>query len=342
MGHRRRMVLFTTIAEYVSTGQPVSSASLARKHRIGLSPATIRREMRTLADQGFLVQPHTSAGRVPTDSAFRLFADTLKNEASQIDSKTRSQLVHGLEGVLPGERRSWQDVVRLLSDLSYQAALIVTPALTEAVLRQLRFIPCGPGSLLAVVVTQDGLVHNAFVRSQETIEESDLEKIHNYLNELIEGHTLNEIRGVLRTELENSRKQCDALRERATLLGTSAIESSMEHTSELVVEGRSHLMAQPGLHDQLEELMRTLEEKTRILDLLDRAAETDQGPIVIIGEEGGKEFNGCAIITSPFGRTGIEGQVGIIGSSRMDYSGIIPLVALAAQFLSTRLLGNRD
>ncbi|MCP4603079.1 MAG: heat-inducible transcription repressor HrcA [Proteobacteria bacterium] len=339
---RHQMLLFATIAEYVSTGRPVSSRSLAKKHQMGLSPATIRRELQWLTDQDFLVQPHTSAGRVPTDRAFRLFADTLKAETQQIDNDKREKLINGLSGLFPGEPRSWQDIVRLLSDLSYQAALIVTPALSDAVLRLLKFVPCGSGSLLAVIVTREGLVHNAYIQSPDPFNERDLERIHNYLGELVEGRTLNEVRRVLRKELEDSRRSCDALREQATMLGTKAIQASVNRASELVVEGRSHLIAQPDLTDRIEELMRVLEEKARILDLLDSAAETSRGPVVIIGEEGGEGFDGCAMITSPFGEKNNEGQIGIIGSMRMDYSAVIPLVALAAQFLSTHLLGNDD
>jgi heat-inducible transcriptional repressor len=342
LDQRGRTVLFTAIAEYVSTGKAVSSRSLTRRHGLGFSPATIRRELHKLTEQGFLAQPHTSAGRIPTDRAFRIFAKTLKTSADDLDAETHEKLMKGIEVVLPGGPRSWQDVVKLLSDLSSQAALVVTPALNESVLRQLRFVPCGPGSLLAVIVTREGLVHNAYVETSAAISDRDLERIHNYLAELIEGRTLNEVRQVLRKELEDARTRCDALREQATVLGTKAIQSSVKGTSEIVVEGRSHLVAKPDLKDRMEELLRFLEEKARILELLDRAAETDRGPIIIIGREGGESFSGCAMITSPFGGKGSEGQVGIIGPVRMDYSAVLPLVAMAAQFMSSRLLGDHE
>jgi heat-inducible transcriptional repressor len=339
---RRKTVLFTTIAEYVSTGRPVSSNSLQENHQLELSPATIRRELRILSEQGYLIQPHTSAGRIPTDRAFRLFADTLKGNVRQLDSTMHKKLMTGIGQLLPGGRKSWQEVVRLISDLSYQTALIVTPALNEAVLKQLRFIPSGPGSLLSVIITQEGLVHNAFVKSPGAFSELDLEKMHTYLGSLIEGRTLNDIRSLLRKELEDARIRHDKLREQATLIGTEAIRSTVESNSELVVDGRSHLLTQPDLKDGLEEIICVLEEKGRILELLDRAADTDSGPVVIIGEDGGEDFHGCAMITAPFGKTGGEGQIGVIGSSRMDYSAVMPLIALAAQFLSTKLIGEDD
>ncbi|MDJ0764171.1 MAG: heat-inducible transcriptional repressor HrcA [Myxococcota bacterium] len=339
---RRQVVLFAVIAQYIATGRPVGSQALNKKQGLALSPATIRRELQNLTEQGFLTQPHVSAGRVPTDQAFRMFADALRSEAGHMATETQKKLVSGLSCLMPGGPQSWEEVVRLISDLSYQAALVVTPAFSEVSLRQLRFIPCGSGTLLAVIVTREGLVHNAYVDAPKTLDERDLERIHNYLSELIQGRTLNEVRKILRQELEDARKKCDALREQATVLGTQAIQSSVNRASDLVVGGRRHLLGKSDLKDRVEALMRELEEKTRLLDLLDRAVETKKKPVVIIGGEAGDRLEGCAIITSPFGSDANKGQVGIIGSMRMDYSALIPLVALAAQSLSTRLLGEEE
>jgi heat-inducible transcriptional repressor len=333
LNQRTELILFATIAEYVKVGQPVSSSTLAKKRQLAMSPATIRRAFLKLTKHGYLIQPHTSAGRIPTDSAFRLFANTLKERTGQLTSEKKLKLENQFRSLPIDRHESLQDVVRLLSALADQAALIITPSFSEAILRQLRFIPCGPGSLLAVVVTRDGLVHNSFLNSPEPLSDADLERIHNYLGQLIEGRTLNEIRRLLEAELDDARASCDTLRERATMLGSQAIKSSTESTSDLVVEGRSRLLAQPELSDRLEELLQVLEEKKRILKLLDMAAARDHQPFVIIGRDGGKGFDGCAMISAPFGS---QGQIGIIGSSRMNYSSVIPLVDLAAQFLSNR------
>lgn len=302
-----------------------------------MSPATIRRDLKKLSEKGYLIQPHTSAGRVPTDRAFRLFADKLKKETNLLDKTKREKLLTGLHPSIAPGHGTWKEAVRLLSDLSDQAALVVTPALSEAILRQLRFIPCSATSILAVIITREGLVYNTYLESQESLSTGDLERFHNYLNALIEGRTLNEIRKILRSELDDARNRCDALREKATILGSEALQFTEHQTSEVLVDGRSHLLAQPDLKNRLEQLMAVLEEKTRILDLLDSAAKTDRGPIVIIGKEGGDGFEGCAMITSPFGDEASRGQVGVIGSIRMDYSAVIPLVAIAAQYLSSRI-----
>ncbi|MFO8071370.1 MAG: heat-inducible transcriptional repressor HrcA [Polyangia bacterium] len=333
---RQRDVLFATIAEYVSSGAPVSSRALAGRRAVPLSPASIRRTLRDLTVRGFLLQPHTSAGRVPTDQGFRVFVSALRRSASEMEPSLRERLLSGIRNLLPLGDGRWREAVRLMSDLSTRTALMMTPAVSDSVLRQLRFVPLGGRQLLAVIVTRDGLVRNAYVESEDEVEERELERIHNYLAEITRGRTLNDIRHVLRSELENARSRCDALRERASLLGSEAIRAGASQDSELLVEGHSHLLAQPEIQDRIQELVEVLEKKSRVLDLLDRAAETDEGPLVIIGREAGPGFEGCAVIAAPFRRDGAEGQLGLVGSTRMDFGTVIPLVRFSARLLSEK------
>jgi heat-inducible transcriptional repressor len=335
--------MFALIAEYVATGKAVSSTQVAKVVTLKCSPATIRRDLQVLAEAGYVIQPHTSAGRIPTDQAFRFFVDTVKQETSQLhEGQFNTAIFKRFKSLGVTGQESWQDIVRTLSDFVYQAALVVTPSFAEAILSQLKFIACGPASLLAVIVTREGLVHNAFVKPRAPVTEGELERIHNYLNDAIAGRTLNEVRAILRAELEDARQKCDLIREKATLLGSEALASGIENRSELVVEGRSHLAAQPELRNRLKELMLFLEEKSRILKLLDQAVGTSQGPIVIIGQEGGESFEGCAMISAPFGDAASQGQIGILGSSRMDYRMVIPLVNLAAKLLTRKVTDDSD
>jgi heat-inducible transcriptional repressor len=334
LDQRQRHVLFVAIGEYIRSGRPVSSRSIAARPALSLSPASIRRTLHELTLAGLLMQPHTSAGRVPTEPAFRMFVDALRASASEVERGARTRLVDGFRDLLPGETESWRETVRVLSELSTQTALVITPAISDSVLQRLRFIRLEGSKLLAVVVTREGLVHNAHLECGARVGERELERIHNYLEELIVGRSLNEIRRLLREELEDARARRDALRERATLLGEQAVSASLDTASELLVEGRTRLLEQPELKDRLREIMAALEEKARILDLLDQAAETDGGPLVIIGSEGGAGFEGCALVTAPFRHGASEGQIGVIGSIRMDYPAMLPLVNLSARLLS--------
>ena len=337
LNERQRRVLFAVIAEYVSSGAPVSSKLLSDRARFGLSPPTIRRALHELTVSGLLVQPHTSAGRIPSDRAFRVFVDALRAGAGEVDPEARRALLEGVAGLVPGELGTWREIVRRLSEISAQAALVITPAISDSVLTQLRFVPLEPGRMLAVVVTREGIVHNAFVECAAPLGERDLEQIHNYLSEKISGRTLNEVRAILRGETEDAKARCDALRERANRLASDALAASAVQASQLLVEGHSRLLARPELEGKLAELVGTLEQKARLLDMLDKAAATDRGPLVIIGSEGGAGFEGCALVTAPFGVGGRGGQVGIVGSARMDYRAALPLVSLSAQLLSTGL-----
>jgi len=337
LNERQRRVLFAVIAEYVSFGAPVGSKLLSDRVRLGLSPPTIRRALHDLTVMGLLVQPHTSAGRIPSDRAFRLFVDALRESACEVDRDARRALLEGVAGFVPGELGSWREIVRKLSEISAQAALVITPAISDSLLKQLRFVPLEPCRMLAVVVTREGIVHNAFVESTTPLGDRELEQIHNYLSEKIAGRTLNEVRAILRRETDDAKAKCDALRERASRLGADALAASAVQASQLLVEGHSRLFGRPELEGRLAELMGTLEEKARLLDMLDKAAATDRGPLVIIGSEGGAGFEGCALVTAPFGASGKGGRVGIVGSARMDYRAALPLVSLSAQLLSTGL-----
>ena len=199
--------------------------ALARSEELRFSPATIRRELHALSEMGYLAQPHTSAGRVPTDRAFRLFVDALKTETLRPASTRDRAAVLQLKTVNVDNPDTRREMVRILSDLLSQAALVITPGITESVIKQLRFIPYSPNALLAVIITKEGLVHNTYVKSSSPVDDRELERIHNYLGKLISGRTLNQTREILRKELEDAKKKCDVLRERATRLGTEALKS---------------------------------------------------------------------------------------------------------------------
>lgn len=338
---RLRKVLFATIAEYVSDGRPVSSKALSERPAIALSPASIRRSLHDLTVMGLLLQPHTSAGRVPTDRAFRIFVDALREQRELSSDDQVGALAAGVPDPIPPGTSSWRETVRLLSDISANAALAITPAVSDSILKRLQFIPLDGSQLLAVVITREGIVHNSYVRCEAALSGADLEKIHNYLDERVVGRTLNEVRAILRSEMADAKKRCDEIRERATWLGSEAIRSS-EGVSQLFVEGRSRLLEKPELEGRLHDLMIHLEERGRVLDLLDKAAEKDEGPLVIIGREGGDGFDGCAMITAPVGPDGSGGRIGIVGSMRMNYPAMIPLVELSAEILEKRLEDRED
>jgi len=338
--HRHQKVLFAIIARYVETGQPVSSLMLGANPTLQLSTASLRRIMNELTARGLLIQPHTSSGRIPSDQGFRAFVSELRSEDGPIDRSTEEALKSAISDSTMNGSALWQRTVRLLSLMSRQAALVITPAISDAVLRHLHFVPLDRHQVLAVIVTRDGFVQNAYINMDHSLSSDELEKIHNYLAQTISGRSLNDIRAILRDELADAISARDAIREKAATLSQFALEIGDGAESKLVVDGRSRLLEQPELEGRLASILVTLERKNRILDMLDQAARTDKGPMVIIGDEGGDEFSGCALISATFGAAGSQGQVGLLGSSRMNYPTLLPLVSLSARLISAALTTN--
>ena len=340
---RARQILYAVISEFVATGEPVGSRTISKKAGIDLSPASIRNVLADLEDLGFLAQPHTSAGRVTTERAFRLFVDALM-EIRQLSMEEHARIRNYLEAVEPGK-----DVLRetgkLLSELTGTAAVVVTPKGEGLTLRSLRFVTLGPDELLAVLVMKNGAVANRFLRTSVT--EGELVRIHNLLDDVIEGRSLRDVRELFARRLTSDKVQHDELRRRAFELGTAAIaDVPVAPESQLVIEGQAKLFEQPEFSDahNLKEVMNALDERDRLVELLDATMAADVARVVVGSEAGGLGGGQLAIVGASFTEDGERaGTVGIIGPTRMDYPKIIPIVTATANAMTSRSeAGKRD
>ena len=192
LSQRARQILYACITEFVATGEPVGSRTLSKKG-IALSAASIRNVLSDLEELGYLHQPHTSAGRVPTDRAFRLFIDAMM-EMRQLTDEENTNLVQRFSEIEPGPH-FLRETGRLLSDLAGTAAVVVSPRAETLTLKHLRFIRTVPGEVLAVLVLTNGAVQNCFFKAN--VEEHELQKVHNLLDDVIEGRSLGELRELL-------------------------------------------------------------------------------------------------------------------------------------------------
>ncbi len=329
---RAKQILYAVISEFVATGQPVGSRTLSKKAGIDLSPASIRNVLADLEEAGYLVQPHTSAGRVPTDKAFRLFIDALMH-VQQLSAEDHSRIRSHFESIEPGK-----DVIRetgkLLSELTGTAAVVVTPRTEAATLRTLRFVPVGQ-ELLAVLVMSNGTVQNRFVRA--TMTDKDLVEIHNLLDDVIEGRSLRELRDLFARRLANERVRADVTRRRAFELGEAALSGVATQTGELVIEGQARLLEQPEFKDAegMKQVMNAFDAPERLITLLD-ATLAAQGAAVVVGSEAGDLGGGhLSIVGAAYLDRGQRvGAVGVIGPTRMDYPKVVPLVAATANAMS--------
>jgi heat-inducible transcriptional repressor len=332
---RARKILFAVVTEFIATGDPVGSRTLAKRSGLDLSAASIRNVLADLEEGGFLHQPHTSAGRVPTGRALRLFIDTLM-EVRQLSNEDRSMIQSRFGEIYALSRDPLRETGRLLSELSGGAAVVAAPRSEVRALSQLRFIPTKPGQLLAVVVFADGTVENRFLRVEEPIADIELNRIHNLLADVIEGRTLGDVRDLFARRLADERQVLDALRRRAFELGSAATED-VRGRSEVVIEGQSRLIDLPEYADvsKLKKLVHALEEREELVHLLDKTMAAG-GVTVFVGSETGELGGGeLSLVVAPYTERGrVAGTVGVIGPARMDYAKVMPLVDATAAALS--------
>lgn len=336
---REREVLTTIIEAYTSTASPVGSRAVSRQSHLGLSPASIRNIMADLTEAGYLEQPHTSAGRIPTAKAFRLYLDEVMRERPLPDAhKRRIATMLGAAGLDIGD--ILRQASRLLSGLSLQVSMVVSPRHAETRWKRIDFSLLNPGLVMAILVLQGGLVRNRVIETAVEVTSDDLVGYANYLNHLFTDRTVAEVRSRLVAELCEAERTLNALYQRALTLARAAFEHEPEPASEVIVDGAANILSQPEFMgaEHIREVMRVLEERTILLELLDKTA-TDLRTVVTIGSETALEaLTELGVITAPYGSdSGPQGAIGLIGPVRMDYAGLVPVVNFTANAL-TRLL----
>lgn len=338
---RAREVLYALLTEFISNGEPVGSRTLVRKYRFNLSPATIRNVLADLEDLGYLVQPHTSAGRVPTEKAFRLFVSALMKtrqlsgpEAAKIEDWLRQEPTSNDTDLL-------RSTGRLLSELTGSPALVARRSAETRRLLKIQFIPTRPSELLGVMVFGDGTVENRFIHIDTPLETGELDRVHQLLEEVAQGLTLTELRNHFASVRETSHDNSQPLNSRGLSL-LSATISRAPRATELVVEGQSRVLDQASWAqgEQIKGLLHTLEDRDRLIQLLDRTLESNNVQVFLGEDIGGTTESPLSLVAAPYqNQTGEPGgAVGVIGPTRMDYSVVVPLVSATADAFARALL----
>jgi heat-inducible transcriptional repressor len=330
---RARQVLYHCVTEYVATGEPVGSRTLAKKSGLDLSPASIRNVLADLEEAGYLQQPHTSAGRVPTDRAFRLFIDALMH-VRELTSDEEASIRDRFASFEPG-RNVMRETGKLLSELTGMAAVVVAPRAEMLVLKQLRFLRTSADEVLAVLVMKNGTVQNRFLRVALT--EADLQTVHNLLDDVVEGRSLGDLRELFERRLQSERVQHDKLRRRAFELGGAAVEEAVGGETDLVIEGQEKLLEKPEFDDadHVRRLVTALDAREKLVRLLDLAMQAKGGHVVVGDEVRDLGGGHLAIVGAHYTTHGqAAGTIGVIGPARMDYPHVVPLVAATANAMS--------
>ncbi|HXO19612.1 MAG TPA: heat-inducible transcriptional repressor HrcA [Thermoanaerobaculia bacterium] len=334
---RDREVLRDVILAYILEAEPVSSRSVAKQGRLGLSAATIRNVMADLEDSGYLMQPHTSAGRVPTRAAYHLFIESLM-QARRVPVKERRYIEENLKGV-PADAEQLMNVTsHLLSELSHQVGMVVTPGLGDTVLKAVDFVPISGRKVLCVVVSSTGFVDNKVIETEEEVSREDLVASANFLTENFAGLTLREIRDRLLRLMAEERAQMDRMLALTIDLARAGLD--LNERSEVLVDGASVLLSQPELTDiqRVRRMFETFADKARLVRMLNQYMG-GKGVRVLIGEDCDltSELDFSLVATSYGVGDRPLGTLGIFGPSRMEYQKVIPLVHYLGETLSQAL-----
>lgn len=339
LSERKKEVLRAVISDYICTAEPVSSGIITDRYMKGLSPATIRSVMAELEEMGFLSQPHTSAGRVPTDKGFRVYVDHLI-QLKELQREEREKIIKVCSS--PGHVVSdlIKDLSRLVSAISHYTGLAVIPKFTDTTLKHIEFVRLKENKTLVVLVSQSGIAQNRIIESEEKLTQAELDRMSAYLNELFSGLTLTDIKRRLIEEMRKEKNLYDKLLKKALRLGEEVLGRADSDTKEVFIEGRSRFFEYPEFLDveRMREIFKAFEEKNMIIQLLDKSLRAEGIHVLIGCETGSSEFNGCSLIAATYGMDGhVLGSIGIIGPTRMDYSRIIPLVDYTAKLVEKML-----
>jgi heat-inducible transcriptional repressor len=336
---RAREVFRLLVESYLGSGTPIGSRTLSRLPGLNLSPASIRNVMQDLEELGLLSHPHTSAGRVPTESGLRLFVDGMM-QAAEPSAEERAAIEARIERGGPVEE-ALSAATAALSGLSACAGIVLVPK-REPVLRQMGFVQLSQTQALAVMVGAEGSVENRVVDLPPGITASALAEIGNYVSARLSGLTLPEAQRRLAEEIRAGRAAIDAASRTLIESGLAIWSEDGAQRPVLIVRGQANLIDDAAAADleRVRQLLEELEGKAEIVRLLD-AARAGEGMKIFIGSEN-KLFalSGSSVIAAPYrGREGkVVGVVGVIGPTRLNYARVVPMVDFTAQALS-RLMG---
>jgi heat-inducible transcriptional repressor len=327
-------ILKMIVEDYIQTAEPVGSRTVSKKLESTLSPATIRNIMADLEELGLLYQPHPSAGRIPTERGLRYYIDHLldiRELSKEEQERIRSDyLHHQLEG-----KELFREACRILSSSSHYLAVVWAPRMGMLVLQHIEFVKLKKHLILAILISSTGWVQNRIIEMEEDLSQSELDHLSDYLNHLLTGLTLYEVREKLIEQMRIEKYTYDRLLEQAIKLGERALSSFDE--TDVFIEGRTHILQQPefGNISIMSDLFRAFEEKATMVKLLDKCLQPKGVQISIGSESEIQEMEVCSLVTSTYGCKGrVWGALGVIGPRRMNYSKIIPLVDYSAKLLS--------
>ena len=331
---RMRRIFGTIVEDYTLTGEPVGSRTIAKKSNLCLSPATIRNIMSDLEELGLLFQPHTSAGRIPTEKGLRFYIDYLLNVHDLSDEE--QQTIRSRCAGRPVEPVDlFRETSRVLSSSSHYLGVVWAPRLSLVVLQHIEFVKLRKHLVLVILVSTTGLVHNRLIEVEEDFSQSELDHLSDHLSSFLSGFSLHQVRETLLEQMRQEKSAYDRLLEQALKLSEKAF--SFPDETDIFIEGRVNILNEPEFANvsRMSDLFRAFEEKATMVRLLDRFISPKGVRIAIGSENEVQEMGECSLVVSTYGCGGeVLGALGVIGPRRMNYSKVIPLVDYTAKLLT--------
>jgi len=330
---RAQTLLRALIKQHIKDGHPVASKSLTSSSGLDLSSASIRGVMKDLEDAGFILSPHTSSGRIPTQMGYRFFVDSLLTMETP-NEKELSVLKKQL--ILSDNKHLSSSVSEALSELTKFAGVVMIPKAKKLTFKHIEFLSLSDKRVLVIIVTDDGNVQNRVLFTDQNYDQGILLEASNYFNQKFEGYSIEETKIKISNELKNMKKEMINLM-------TAAIETSSDEikNDNIVISGQGNLLGSEELSQNvasIKKIIEVFEKKSALLNLLDKSYQAD-GMQIFIGQESGYQaLDECSVITAPYHANGeVLGTIGVIGPTRMAYERVIPIVDITAKLLSNSI-----
>lgn len=341
LNERSKKILWAIIHGYIDSNEPVGSCLVSERYFFGLSPATIRNIMAELKELGYITQPHTSAGRIPTEKGYRLYVNSLlKERAFSIEDKPFSQqLSNRLHSIEKDLKRLIEEASRALSRFSHYLSVATSQRSEDTKLKRMEFIRDRGNNVLCILISEDGMVKNKIIAVDEMLTQRDLDRITKYLNSELTGLSLKEIKTKIISQMSIEKTICDKLISNAFRMCRKAIMWAAADGFIGEISGNCNLPDFATL-PQIKKIFHAIEDKHLIVRLLDKIYDS-QGVQVFIGSENIlPEMKDFSLVFSTYNGRDACGTIGIIGPTRMNYKSVIPIVDHTAKTL-TQILSGR-
>jgi heat-inducible transcriptional repressor len=337
LDERSKQILEAVVNCYIATAEPVGSRTISRKYNFKLSPASIRNIMADLEEMGYLKHPHTSAGRLPTEKGYRFYVQCLKTLPLQSE-KYIADFYDGYGQGIEELDQLLRQASRLLSMKTSYIGVVLAPRMRQMIFKHIDFVHLRDNLILVIFVSRSGLVHQKIIHVSESYTQEKLDQMTRCLNEHFKDMALSQIRSKLLEMMSHDKLLYDKLLKRALMLSEELFYS--EEESKVYIDGQLNIFNQPEFSDldKMKAIFAAFEEKSQLINLLDKCL-ADKGLQILIGSENQiEEMRDCSFITTTYNvGNSVMGALGVIGPTRMEYSNVIPLVESTALMVSQML-----